>query len=149
MWMLARVVLYCAVAVSLAPLAARAVCGDFGLPDGTQIVEFDTTEGSICIEMLDDEDDAPMTVANFLFYLNRGDYQRSLQHRVTTLVPDGLAVIQGGAFRLNDDDAISLIDTAPAMSPWTSIPTSAEDRSPTGESTLKRPPTPSGTTNER
>ncbi len=61
------------------------------------IVEFDTNLGSICMELL--EDQAPITVANFLTYANRGDYDGIMFHRS---VPGVL--IQGGGYRRDASD---------------------------------------------
>ena len=44
--------------------SASAICPTFGLPNGSEIVELQTTEGQICIQML--PDDAPQTVADGL-----------------------------------------------------------------------------------
>jgi cyclophilin family peptidyl-prolyl cis-trans isomerase len=57
-----------------------------------RIVELLTTLGSICIELL--EDQAPLTTANFLAYLERGDYDGIFFHRAI----DGF-IVQGGGFR--------------------------------------------------
>jgi len=57
-----------------------------------RIVELRTTLGSICIELL--EDQAPLTTANFLAYLERGDYDGTFSHRAI----DGF-IVQGGGFR--------------------------------------------------
>jgi len=55
-------------------------------------VRFETTVGNIDIELYDDE--APGTVANFLNYVNRGDYDGTVIHRT-----DPGFVVQGGGFR--------------------------------------------------
>ncbi len=70
---------------------SRAACSDFGLADGSEIVEFETTRGSICLELLRSE--APLTVQNFLRYVEDGDYDGTVIHRS---VPG--FVIQGGGF---------------------------------------------------
>ncbi|MCI5107071.1 MAG: peptidylprolyl isomerase [Pseudomonadales bacterium] len=56
------------------------------------IVRFSTTMGDFSVELLDDT--APLTVANFLNYVNRDDYNGTYLHRV---VDD--FVVQGGGFR--------------------------------------------------
>ena len=53
------------------------------------IVEFDTTHGAIVIEL--DAQKAPVTVANFLDYVESGHYDGTVFHRVI----DGF-MIQGG-----------------------------------------------------
>lgn len=80
------------------PSPARAVCSEFGLPPGSEIVEFQTNRGQICLELL--RADAPITVWNFLNYVIRGDYDGTIVHRS---VPG--FVIQGGAFETNVDSA--------------------------------------------
>jgi len=75
---------------------ARAACPDFGLPGGSEIVEFQTNLGQICMEML--RADAPVTVWNFLNYVIRGDYDGTIVHRSD---PD--FVVQGGAFEAGVD----------------------------------------------
>lgn len=62
--------------------------------DGTR-VRMLTALGPIDVELYDA--DAPLTVANFLGYVRRGDYAGSFFHR---LVPG--FVLQGGGFRWND-----------------------------------------------
>ena len=56
-----------------------------------QVVKFDTARGDIFVEML--SDDAPATVANFLRYVDDGDYNDTFFHRAIA----GF-VIQGGGF---------------------------------------------------
>lgn len=56
----------------------------------TQVV-IDTNKGSFVIELFDDQ--APLTVANFLSYVDSGFYNGTIFHRV---IPD--FVIQGGGF---------------------------------------------------
>ena len=59
-----------------------------------QVVQFETPLGSYNAELL--AADAPLTVANFLRYVNRGAYNGTLFHR---LVPR--FIIQGGGFTLS------------------------------------------------
>ena len=61
-----------------APRAA-ASCDTSGLADGTQVVELTLSNGSLCLEML--TADAPINVANFLYYVTSGAYDGSLFHR--------------------------------------------------------------------
>lgn len=58
------------------------------------IVEFDTTHGAIVIEL--DAQKAPVTVANFLDYVESGHYDGTVFHRVI----DGF-MIQGGGMDSN------------------------------------------------
>ena len=62
------------------------------------VLKFETILGDLHIRMLDN--DAPKMVANFLNYVNQGDYNDSFFHR---LVPG--FVLQGGGFNLTGDPA--------------------------------------------
>lgn len=63
----------------------------------------------------------PLTVANFLGYVNRGDYTDAIIHRSV-----GNFVIQGGGFRFNGDKTVSGATGAKSLSsPFPSIPTQA------------------------
>lgn len=59
-----------------------------------QVVQFDTVKGKFNAELL--AKDAPKNVANFLSYLNNGNYLKTLIHRSVS----GF-VIQGGGYYLN------------------------------------------------
>jgi len=69
-----------------------------------QVVRFNSNVGSFDVQLF--EDATPQTVANFLFYLNNGDYTNSLVHRL-----DSDFVLQGGGF-FPDGSAIT---TAPPV----------------------------------
>ena len=73
------------------------------------VVSLETNHGTILMEML--SDDAPNTVANFLNYVNDGDYVNSFVHRSMTDF-----VIQGGGF-LTSSEAFS------SLTQFTSVPT--------------------------
>jgi cyclophilin family peptidyl-prolyl cis-trans isomerase len=79
------------------PKPALAACDMSGLAAGTEVAELQTAVGSICIELFDD--DAPLSVANFLYYLNNGLMVDTFFHRS---VPG--FIIQGGGFRVGVDD---------------------------------------------
>lgn len=73
------------------------------------IVTITTPLGAFEILMLDD--DAPITVENFLGYVNRGDYTGTFIHR-----SEPGFVIQGGGYRYNaDNNSAPHIDTQPAI----------------------------------
>jgi len=100
-------------AVLTAPFAlptgpAWALCPDFGLPEGTEIAELETNLGSICLELLSEE--APITVENFIGYVERGDYDGTFLHRSLP----GFAV-QGGGFGLDDQNDITSVPTQSAI----------------------------------
>ncbi len=72
------------------------------------VVRFETTVGNIDIELYDDE--APITVANFLNYVNDGDYDGTVIHRI-----DPGFVIQGGGYRFAGNRRFDAIPTDPAI----------------------------------
>jgi len=59
------------------------------------IVQFETNMGNFEVNLYDN--DTPLTVANFLAYVDDGDYSNSVFHRA---VPG--FIIQGGGFKLGD-----------------------------------------------
>lgn len=69
-----------------------------GLPGVTgQIVQFDTVEGKFDVELRADA--APKEVANFLGYVQRGDYANSFFHRSASLDATGaISIVQGGGY---------------------------------------------------
>ena len=67
----------------------------------------DGTNDFYDIELFDE--DAPITVENFLSYVNDGSYENNIVHRS----PPGF-VIQGGGFRV-DDEVVTSIDTRPPI----------------------------------
>jgi peptidyl-prolyl cis-trans isomerase A (cyclophilin A) len=62
------------------------------------IVNFKVSGLSFDVELFDE--DAPVTVANFLSYVNAGAYDNSLIHRSTSYNPAQVQIIQGGGFQL-------------------------------------------------
>ncbi len=81
--------LFVRAAVAAMAVVVLAGCGDTDL--GRTVVRFETTQGSFEVQLFDDV--APLTVRNFLGYVNDGAYVGSIVHRS---VPD--FVIQGGGF---------------------------------------------------
>ncbi|MEM8494477.1 MAG: PTPA-CTERM sorting domain-containing protein [Planctomycetota bacterium] len=75
-------------------LAGSALASSFVSAD--TIVRFDTAFGSFDVQLLDRQ--APLHVANFLEYVDAGDYDGTVIHRS---VPD--FVVQGGRFEVTDD----------------------------------------------
>jgi peptidyl-prolyl cis-trans isomerase A (cyclophilin A) len=73
------------------------------------IVNFKVSGLSFDVELFDE--DAPVTVANFLSYVNAGAYDNSLIHRSTSYNPAQVQIIQGGGFQLVGN-TISVIPTA-------------------------------------
>jgi cyclophilin family peptidyl-prolyl cis-trans isomerase len=88
-------------------LALVGVASALVLPESTRadlsIVTLETNYGDIVIELY--PDDAPVTVENFLSYVDRGFYDGLIFHRVI----DGF-MIQGGAF---DTDLYTYLDNDP------------------------------------
>ncbi len=75
----------------------------------SEIVRVDTDTGSFVLEMY--ADIAPVTVANFLSYVNSGAYENTIIHRKVTNF-----VIQGGGFLYNPElGDISSINVGPAI----------------------------------
>lgn len=94
-------------------------------PENT-VVRFKTTLGEIDFELYDSSGPggasaAPVTVENFLSYVNTGRYFESFFHRsvtVSSINPDidgDPFIIQGGGFRFNDEDGLSRVDTFDAI----------------------------------
>jgi peptidyl-prolyl cis-trans isomerase A (cyclophilin A) len=77
-------------------------------------VTLQTVLGDVEIELF--EDQAPLTVANFLNYVNSGDYNQSFIHR-----SEPGFVVQGGGFQFIDDVLIAIpsrppVDNEPGIS---------------------------------
>jgi cyclophilin family peptidyl-prolyl cis-trans isomerase len=60
------------------------------------IVLFNTSLGSFQVELF--ENAAPQTVANFLKYVNAGEYDNTFFHRTATIAQSGIGIVQGGGF---------------------------------------------------
>lgn len=59
-------------------------------------IVYGSNQGVIDIELYDTE--APITVANFLSYVNGGDYNGTVIHRHASVDTSGVSVIQGGGY---------------------------------------------------
>ena len=80
-----------------------------GVPGVTgQVMQFDTVRGTFNVELL--AKDAPLTVANFLNYVNRGAYVNSIIHRS---VPG--FVIQGGGFTVSGNSVAAIPADGPVQ----------------------------------
>jgi peptidyl-prolyl cis-trans isomerase A (cyclophilin A) len=73
------------------------------------IVEFQTVMGTFEVNLYDNA--TPATVANFLDYLNNGDYSSSVIHRS---MPG--FIVQGGGFTFNMNLPLNSISVGPAVS---------------------------------
>ncbi|MCB1675754.1 MAG: peptidyl-prolyl cis-trans isomerase [Halioglobus sp.] len=80
---------YLAICLTLL-LAPAAIAGDTATPNDPQVI-IKTSEGDITLRLFRDK--APVTVANFLHYVDSGFYRGTIFHRV---IPDFM--IQGGGF---------------------------------------------------
>lgn len=91
----------------------------FGLPGVTgQVVQFDTDLGKFNVEL--NATAAPVTVTNFLSYVNAGRYTNSFIHRS---VPEpALGVIQGGGFGFNSSLGLYAIATSSPIQIESSLP---------------------------
>lgn len=72
------------------------------------IVQFETNLGDFQVNLYDN--DTPQTVANFLAYVQNGDYSESVVHRSVA----GF-IVQGGAVTTDDLGVLSEIPTRPAV----------------------------------
>ena len=72
------------------------------------IIHMETSLGDIDIELFDDA--APVTVANFMNYVDDGDYINSFFHRNVTNF-----ILQGGGFRFQDNAFSSVPADAPIV----------------------------------
>ena len=79
-------------------------------PNNT-VVRFQTNWGPIDIELFDTV--APLTVANFLGYVRRGDYDRTFFHRLINFPTP--FVLQGGGFKYDDATGFSTLETEPPV----------------------------------
>ena len=73
------------------------------------VVHFATNQGAYDVELLDSE--APLTVANFLSYVNSGAYQNMFVHRTNS---GNAKFIQGGGFKVVNGQVSSVV-TTPAV----------------------------------
>jgi len=70
------------------------------------IVTFETNLGDIEIELFDDT--RPISVTNFLGYVQRGDYDGTLFHRNQSATTQGIGIVQGGGFLISSDPITKL-----------------------------------------
>ena len=77
------------------------------------LVRFTTNLGTLDVELFDDS--MPVTVANFLKYVDSGRYNWSFIHRSTTYNPNTIQIVQGGGFALATANSISSIVADPPI----------------------------------
>ncbi|MFB0981125.1 MAG: peptidylprolyl isomerase [Alteromonadaceae bacterium] len=80
----------------------------FSFASNATIVEFETSQGNFKINLHDQT--TPKTVENFLKYINEGDYNNTVVHR---LVPD--FIVQAGGYSFDGDFPLTAISTDPAV----------------------------------
>lgn len=80
-----------------APAAVVNLANRYTDPSVSSVVRFVTNSGNLDMALFGGA--APNTVANFLSYVNAGAYNNTIFHRETTIVNDGIAVLQGGGFQ--------------------------------------------------
>ena len=83
----------------LLPLLLALICSDFSSTHAQTIVTFETNLGTIKIRLFDDT--RPISVANFLGYVERGDYDGTIFHRNQSAATQGIGIVQGGGFLTN------------------------------------------------
>ena len=101
------------VAVILCALGPLAGAAPARAQSAGSAVRFRTSLGDVDVQLRPDA--APRTVANFLNYVNRGAYNGSFIHRVTTLADTGIAVAQGGGFTFTNANGVGMIPTDPPV----------------------------------
>ncbi|HTK73887.1 MAG TPA: peptidylprolyl isomerase [Gemmataceae bacterium] len=80
-------------------------------------VLFTTDLGDIELQL--DDQQKPITVANFLNYVRSGRYDGTIVHRKTDLMTDGLGVIQGGGYKLPLSSVNHITTDAPIQNEFT------------------------------
>lgn len=80
----------------------------YSLTTHATIVEFETSQGNFQVNLYDTS--TPITVNNFLNYVNDGDYIETVIHR-----SEPGFVIQGGGFKYDGDESLEAIETNGAI----------------------------------
>jgi len=83
------------------------------LLQGATLVRFTTNLGTLDVELFDES--MPVTVANFLNYVDSGRYNWSFIHRSTTYNPNTIQIVQGGGFFFQTANSISAIVADPPI----------------------------------
>lgn len=71
------------------------------------VIQFSTAWGAIDVELFDDT--MPKSVKNFLTYVRGGRFASSIIHRSTTYNAAGIQIIQGGGFRLEQNQILPIL----------------------------------------
>jgi peptidyl-prolyl cis-trans isomerase A (cyclophilin A) len=80
---------------------------------GPPIARFQSALGDF--DVLLDPEAAPVSVANFAAYANRGDYAGTFIHRSTTYNPASIQIVQGGGFMLEGNTIYNIPAQAPIV----------------------------------
>jgi len=78
---------------------------------GATFVRFTTNLGTFDVELFDDI--MPVTVANFLRYVDSSRYDSTIIHRSTTYNPNTIQIVQGGGFALTGSGLSYVATDAP------------------------------------
>ncbi len=81
---------------AIIPLLFALICFGFNNAHAQTIVTFETNLGTIRIRLFDNT--RPISVANFLGYVRRGDYDGTIFHRNQSAATQGIGIVQGGGF---------------------------------------------------
>jgi peptidyl-prolyl cis-trans isomerase A (cyclophilin A) len=98
-----KVTMYKFVPKSLALVSALSIATLFSALSNATVVEIATSQGNFKVNLHDQT--TPKTVENFLKYINDGDYNNTVVHR---LVPN--FIMQAGGFKFNGDLPLTPID---------------------------------------
>ena len=83
------------------PLLLCIICVGRKEAQAQTTVNFETSLGDIEILLFDTT--RPISVDNFLGYVNRGDYDGTIFHRTQSADTQGIGIVQGGGFLANSD----------------------------------------------
>jgi peptidyl-prolyl cis-trans isomerase A (cyclophilin A) len=100
--------MYKANSKSLVLVGALSLATLFSFSSHATIVEVETSQGNFKINLHDET--TPKTVENFLNYINDGDYNNTVVHR---LVPD--FIVQAGGYSFEGDFPLTAISTDPTV----------------------------------
>ncbi|HBM78462.1 MAG TPA: hypothetical protein DD438_10140, partial [Verrucomicrobiales bacterium] len=82
-------------------------------PDTSTAIRFQTNLGTIDSILYPEA--CPAHVENLLNYINRGDYNGAIFHRSAITATSGVAVVQAGLMKLNNDESFTRIVTDPSV----------------------------------
>ena len=77
------------------------------------VVRYDTVYGDFDLELFDD--DTPITVDNFLGYVDRGDYDGTFIHRNALNGDNSPFVVQGGGFKFTAPNKYNAVTQGPSI----------------------------------